>query len=55
MVPQPVKAVILLFPSAFGWRERNAEEDGKIVEIGQHPVDPNVIWIKQTVSIVDDP
>lgn len=27
------------------------EEDAKIAKDGQHPIDPTIIWIKQTVRL----
>lgn len=52
MVPQPVKAVVLLFPISEKYETRRKEEDVKIAQEGQHPIDPTIIWIKQTVSAV---
>jgi ubiquitin carboxyl-terminal hydrolase L3 len=49
MVPQPVKAVVLLFPITEKYEELRKEEDAKIAKEGQHPVDPTILWIKQTV------
>ncbi|KAI0704354.1 peptidase C12, ubiquitin carboxyl-terminal hydrolase [Cytidiella melzeri] len=48
-VPQPVKAVILLFPYNAGYLERRADDNARIAKSGQHPIHPNVIWIKQTI------
>ena len=52
MVPQPVKAVILLFPITPDYETKRLTEDRQIKEEGQHPVDPTIIWIKQTVRIL---
>ncbi|GJE91079.1 ubiquitin carboxyl-terminal hydrolase [Phanerochaete sordida] len=50
MVPQPVKAVVLLFPISKEYEARRTAEDESIARAGQHPVDPTVIWIKQTIQ-----
>jgi len=51
MVPQPVKAVILLFPLKGDFKEkRDARYAQKLQEVGQGHVDPTVIWIKQTIG-----
>ena len=49
MVPQPVKAVVLLFPISEEYEKVRKAEDEKIAKEGQHPVDPTILWIKQTV------
>lgn len=51
MVPQPTKAVILLFPITQSIENRRKEEDEKVKTQGQHPVDPTVFYIKQTVRV----
>lgn len=51
MVPQPVKAVVLLFPISEAYEKARKEEDAKIAKDGQHPIDPTILWIKQTVRI----
>ncbi|KAI0725335.1 hypothetical protein C8Q72DRAFT_888811 [Fomitopsis betulina] len=50
MVPQPTKAVILLFPITQSIENRRKEEDEKVKTQGQHPVDPTVFYIKQTIG-----
>jgi len=50
LVPQPVKAVILLFPISAGTEAKRGEEDEKIEEGGQRAIEPKVLWIKQTIS-----
>ncbi|KAI0953998.1 hypothetical protein AcW1_006703 [Taiwanofungus camphoratus] len=50
MVPQPVKAVVLLFPISESIEARKRQEDERIRTGGQHPVDPTVFWIKQTIG-----
>lgn len=54
MVPQPVKAVILLFPVLDQVDPKRDEEDARIAKEGQHPIDSTVVWIKQTVSPIFD-
>jgi len=49
LVRRPVKAVILLFPIRGKLEELGLQEEAKIKEEGQVPVDPTVFWIKQTV------
>ncbi|CAG8622096.1 11343_t:CDS:2 [Funneliformis caledonium] len=49
MIPQPVKAVILLFPITDNYERDSKEEVNKIQEIGQE-VSPNVMFFKQTIS-----
>lgn len=51
MVPQPVKAVIVLYPWPGQWQEAEVEEDERFKREGQTAIDPNVVWIKQTVTI----
>lgn len=51
LVPKPVKAVVLLFPIRGKLEELRKEEEEKIKEEGQVPVDPTVFWIKQTVRL----
>lgn len=51
MVPQPVKAVVLLFPISKEYEEKRKAEDAKIAKEGQNPIDPTIIWIKQTVYL----
>lgn len=50
MVPQPVKAVILLFPITDSVDARAKQEDERIETEGQRPVDPTIFWIKQTIG-----
>ena len=50
MVPQPVKAVILLFPFTGDFKKkRDARYAQKLEKLGEGHIDPTVIWIKQTV------
>jgi len=50
MVPQPVKAVVLLFPITEKNEAKKKDEDEAILAGRVTPVDPTVIWIKQTIS-----
>ncbi|KAH7925754.1 cysteine proteinase [Leucogyrophana mollusca] len=50
LVLRPVKAVVLLFPVVGAIAAKRKEEDAEIAAKGQHPVDPTVMWIKQTIS-----
>ncbi|KAI0704355.1 hypothetical protein BC835DRAFT_1403969 [Cytidiella melzeri] len=50
MVPRPAKAVVLLFPISEAYEKQRKEEDAKIAKDGQHPVDPTILWIKQTIG-----
>ncbi|KIY52886.1 cysteine proteinase [Fistulina hepatica ATCC 64428] len=50
LVPQPVHAVILLFPITQAYEEARKEEDEIIEEDGQPFVDPTIVWIKQTIG-----
>ena len=49
MVSQPVKAVILVFPITESYEQKRREEDRRIATEGQHPIDPTIFWMKQTV------
>lgn len=50
LVPKPVKAVLLVFPIADTIEGARKAEDARIVqEGGQPPVDPSLIFIKQTI------
>lgn len=50
MVPQPVHAVILLFPLTKEMEEKRRGEEAKFASDTPPPVDPGVIYIKQTVK-----
>ncbi|KAI6001923.1 hypothetical protein EDD15DRAFT_2158060 [Pisolithus albus] len=50
MVTPGVKAVCLCFPCTETIETKAREEDAKIREAGQQPVDPTVFWMKQTIS-----
>ena len=50
MVPQPVKAVILLFPIDEEGEARRKEEDARIAREGQPKIDNTIFFIKQTVG-----
>lgn len=49
MVTKPAKAVILLFPITEPYEQKRREEDNRIAAEGQHPIDPTLFWMKQTV------
>jgi len=51
LIPRPVKAVILLFPIRGKLDELRQQEEAKLKQVGQVPVDPTVFWIKQTVRL----
>lgn len=46
MIPQPVKAVVLLFPLTSEVKKMRDEEDKSS---SSSTVDPTIIWMKQTV------
>lgn len=48
-VPQPVKAVLLVFPLTKEIDASRRQTDEKIVSEGQVPLDPNIFFVKQTV------
>jgi Ubiquitin carboxyl-terminal hydrolase, family 1 len=52
LVRQPVKAIVLLFPLSEALETKMREEDARIAKDGQHPIDPTIIWIKQTVRLL---
>jgi ubiquitin carboxyl-terminal hydrolase L3 len=48
-VPQPVRAVILIFPERGDQIKRRDEEDARISKEGQPKLDKTIMFIKQTV------
>jgi len=53
MIPQPIKAVILVFPLDEDFeKKKDAQYARKLEQVGKGHVDPTVIWIKQTVRLV---
>jgi len=51
MIPQPVRAVILLFPLTEDFKQkRDALYAQEIEAVGEGHVDPTIIWIKQTIG-----
>jgi Ubiquitin carboxyl-terminal hydrolase, family 1 len=50
LVPQPVKAVLLVFPLTDEIEAQRKETDKQLQENGQPDLDPTLIFIKQTVS-----
>ncbi|OCB86351.1 peptidase C12, ubiquitin carboxyl-terminal hydrolase 1 [Sanghuangporus baumii] len=51
MVAQPAKAVVLLFPITEAYEAKRKEEDAATEAGKLPPVDPTVIWVKQTANI----
>lgn len=51
MVPQPVKAVILIFPLDDSITGQRKTEDERLAREGQPLLDKTILWIKQTVCI----
>ena len=51
LVPEPVKAVVLLFPARGKLEELTNREEEEMKEKGATPVDPTVFWSKQTVRL----
>lgn len=49
IVPQPTKAVILLFPDVPEAKAHQKEEDERIARDGQPHLDPTIFYVKQTV------
>jgi len=49
MVPQPAKAVVLLFPIPDALGAERKEEDKRREKEGQHPTDPTIVYIVQTI------
>lgn len=49
MVPQPVKAIVVLFPITDLSESKRKDEDARLTKEGQPTVDSTVLWIKQTV------
>ena len=53
MIPQPIKAVILVFPLNEDFeKKKDARYAEKLEKVGKGHVDPTVVWIKQTVRLV---
>ena len=50
IVPQPVHAVVLLFPIRGEIETAIEAEEATFTTQGRPEVDPTVLWIKQTVS-----
>ena len=51
LVPEPVKAVILLFSARGRLEELTNREEEEMKGKGATPVDPTVFWIKPYVSL----
>ncbi|PPR05554.1 hypothetical protein CVT24_003293 [Panaeolus cyanescens] len=50
MVPGPVKAVVLLFPTDDKSDAKRRAEDERIQKEGQPKLDPTIFWMKQKIS-----
>jgi len=50
MVPRPSKAVVLLFPITDTLEAKRKDEQTRISQNGQHPIDPSTFWMKQTIG-----
>ncbi|KAF6752354.1 hypothetical protein DFP72DRAFT_904671 [Ephemerocybe angulata] len=50
IVPQPTKAVILLFPDVREAKAHQKQEDAKIAKDGQPHLDPTIYYAKQTIG-----
>ncbi|KAJ3539617.1 hypothetical protein NMY22_g4653 [Coprinellus aureogranulatus] len=50
IVPQPTKAVILLFPDVPEAKEYQKAEDERIARDGQPHLDPTIYYVKQTIG-----
>jgi len=52
IIPQPAKAVVLLFPVDEDIKKkRDARYAQKLEDVGKGHIDPTIIWIKQTVRL----
>lgn len=49
-VPQPVKAVLLVFPLSDEVDKQRREQDKQVQESGQPDIDPTLFFVKQTIS-----
>lgn len=53
LVPQPTKAVVLLFPDSPEAHAARREEDAKIAALGSQPhLDPTIFYVKQKVCVL---
>lgn len=52
LVPQPCKAFLLCFPITDELAAAQKIDDERIAKEGQHALDPTIMFMKQTVSIV---
>jgi len=50
LVPQPSKALILCFPITEELIKAQTEDDTRIAKEGQHPLDPTLVYSKQTIG-----
>jgi len=52
MIPQPAKAVILVFPLNEDFeKKKEVRYNEKLEQVGKGHVDPTIVWIKQTVRL----
>jgi len=54
MVPRPVYAVVVLFPTGGKLGEVRKAEDAEQESSGQGLVDPTIFWMKQTVGDIKE-
>ncbi|EJU03798.1 peptidase C12 ubiquitin carboxyl-terminal hydrolase 1 [Dacryopinax primogenitus] len=50
LVPRPVKAILLLFPNVQAVEDARSADEAKRTAASSDPIDPDVIFIKQTIS-----
>ncbi|KAF8720437.1 hypothetical protein AX14_010970 [Amanita brunnescens Koide BX004] len=50
LVPQPVKAVVLLFPLDEAIRSQRKLDEERVARDGQPLLDKSILWIKQTIG-----
>ncbi|KAJ8508669.1 hypothetical protein ONZ45_g9072 [Pleurotus djamor] len=50
LIPRPVKAVILIFPNIGEVAAKHDQEDDLTRKDGTLPIDPTVLWVKQTIG-----
>ncbi|KAJ8463542.1 hypothetical protein ONZ45_g17542 [Pleurotus djamor] len=50
LIPRPVKAVILIFPNIGEVAAKHDQEDDLARKNGTLPIDPTVLWVKQTIG-----
>lgn len=55
MVPQPVHAVLLLFPVTEAYEAKRHKDDEGVIESDKPEGDGELLWFKQTVGILPGP